>query len=102
MRNVGDEVAPHARDRLEPRDVAAHQKLLFDAERHDLDGECGAGLSLRFDNDRLAEITPDEVLDEGGLPDEVDDWRAGILAKVHAEMRLRAPVGPLDAIGGVE
>ena len=102
VRNVGDEVAPHARHGLEPRDVAAHQKLLLDAERHDLDGECGAGLSLRFDNDRLAEITPDEVLDEGGLPDEVDDWRAGILTKVHAEMRLRAPVGPLDAIGGVE
>ena len=39
VRHVGDEVAPHARHRLELRDVARDQELLGDAERHDLDRE---------------------------------------------------------------
>ena len=52
VRDVGDEIAAHARHGFDLRDVAADQQALLDAERHDLDRQRRPRLALRVDDQR--------------------------------------------------
>ena len=72
VRDVGDEVAAHPRDRLELRDVAADQQPLVDAERHDLDRQRRSRLAQRVDDHGVGEIARLEIADDLRLAHEVE------------------------------
>ena len=61
VRDVGDEIAAHARDGFDLRDVAADQQALLDAERHDLNRQRRSRLALRIDHQRVGEVRRLEV-----------------------------------------
>ena len=81
VRDVGDEVAAHARERLELRDVARHQQLLVERERHELQRERGPRVAARGDDDRLAVVAGVEVAQELGLAHEIDDRLADVVRR---------------------
>jgi hypothetical protein len=102
VRDVGDEVAAHARHGFHLRDVARDQELLGDAERNDLDGERHPGIALRLDDDAARVVVAFDVTHELRLAHEVHERRALVLSEIEAEEGLRALVRPLDAIGRIE
>ena len=87
---------------FELRDVAADQEPLVDAEGHDLDRQRRIGFAERVDDHRVAEVAGLEIADDFGLPREVEQRRAGVAREIDAEVRLRARVGPFDAVRRVE
>ena len=101
VRDVGDEVATHARDRLGLRDVAAQQELVVGAEGHDLHRQHRRLPGLVHDH-RLAEVARLDIALEVGAPHEVGDRLAAVALRIECEQHDRALVHPLDAVRGIE
>ena len=102
VRDVGDEVAAHARQRLELRHVARHQHLLVERERHELQRQRDPRIAAGGDDDRIAVVAGFQIPQELGLPDEIDDRRAAVVREIEPELRERARIGPFDPVVLVE
>ena len=91
VRDVGDEVAPHARDRLELRDVARQQQRSRRCRTARAEATACAALADRrsttIDSRVVAGL---DVGEELGLAHEVHDRLAAILRGIEAELRSRA------------
>ncbi len=80
------------------RDVARHQHLLVERERHELERERRARIASRRHDDRVAVVAGVEVMEELGLPHEIDDRLAHVVVEVEPELRERTRIRPLDAV----
>jgi hypothetical protein len=102
VRDVADEVAPHARDLLDLRHVVRQQQRLSRAERHQLQRQHAPPLAHHGHADRFGEIACRDVGVELRLAHQVDDRLAAVLREVEPELLAGARVRPFDRVVLVE